>query len=387
MLPRCTGSISPTTTALGLVVLCGLAAPGLGATTVLTPVGDFAAGYEANDYYTDRGSITTFDVWGERVVMWNTAGVEILGRTSGAVEESLGGAPQAWLDLLPPEVDVFTSFTTFDPGGDSIWVGFTTIGNVDDRIYHVRKVGTVWQWEHKATLVGNLELEFLGGVPYASANPAAPWWGAEAAVYRVDTSMPGGLPATDHDLIAEIGGYTAGLAFDAQGNLYYGSYVLSGTWPNAVSSGVLCQFAHDDLSSVIGEGELGPDDAIKLADLAHGAGDVEVDEAGHVMFTINGVDGPNHVAMWDGENTGDGNNYELIAVGTADDGNFFPGLKASGDFTEDGVLYVNDGNFLAPYPGLVGIAVIPEPPTLAMVVAAVLCLFFRRRRCRRRGDG
>jgi len=376
MLHRLRRLTHPIRAAFGLVLVCSLAAPALGTSTILSPTGDFAAGYEAHDYFGDQGSIDAFDVWSDRVVTWTTSGVQIFNRTSGAVEESLGGAPQAWFDGLPPELGVFPSFTTFDPGGESVWVGFTTEGNIDDRVYHVQQVGGQWQWEHKATLLGNLELEFRGPDAYASANPAAAAWGAEAAVYRLDTSMPGGVPATEHDLIAQIGGYASGLAFDAAGGLYYGTFVLSGVWPDSVSSGTLYQFAGDDVDQAIGDGHLVPSQAIMLADLDAGIADVTVDQGGHVMFTANESNGPSYVAMWDGENTGSGNNYDLIADGTGASGNYLVGLKPAGDFTAGGVLYVNDRAWGDPYVGVAGIRVVPEPSTLVMILCGAVGLLF-----------
>lgn len=352
----------------------GPAAEGIQASNIITLTGKYAAGFTADDYFTDQGSIGTFDVRSDRVVLWNAAGVQILNRITGALEESLGDVPQAYLDAHP-EADIWNTFTTFDPSGDSVWVGFSHQGNLDDRIYHVVKHGQDnWQWTHKATLTGNVELVFYGGEAYASANPAAPSWGTEAGVYRVDTTAPGGA----HDLIAHIGGYSAGLALDVLGNLYYGSFHLTADWQN--SYGALYKFAAEDVAV----GNLGTDDAVKLTDLPYGAADTEVDDAGLVMVALNaaGASGPNYVAAWDGQNTGSGDHYEMIATGTGDNGNFFVGLKTLGDFDRDGMLYINDGKWGEPYAGIAGIRVVPEPSTMVMILAAALCgaLCGRRRR-------
>jgi len=362
---------------LALAAILGAAAPLPAASAILAPAGDYAGGYLADDYFTDQQDIKAFDVSDNRVVTWDNSGARILNRTTGAVEEMLGTVPQAYLDAYPDD-DIWNSFTTFDPDDGSVWIGFIHQANIDDRIYHVAKQGDgSWQWTHTATLTGNHEMVFHGGEAYASANPAAPSWGTQATLYRLDTTMPGGAPASSHDIIATVGGYSAGLALDADGNVYYGSYHLTSDWSS--SYGTLYQFEAADVAG----GGLDLLDAVVLANLPSGAADVEVDPADNVLFAMNPAfgSGTSQIAIWDGE-YGSGHNYDVVAQGIGAKGNFFPGLKASGDFTADGILYVNDSNFSAPFPGLAGIKVVPEPNTCVLALSALLMLFIWRRRRR-----
>ncbi len=359
--------------AVGLTMFLGFVAPVLGASNILTPSGIYTADYQANDYYTDWDDIKAFDVLGDRVVIWtDLAGVQVLNRTTGAVENSVG-VPQSWYDSLPGEVDIWNSFVAADPDGSAYWVGFSTSTIGQDRIFQVENDGGSWNWNHRATLASNWAIDFYGDNAYVSGlNSAA--WGDPNRIWLLDTSGN-----NNHTMIANVGGNSAGLAFDAEGNLYYGTFTMTGSWPNTVTSGELYEFDNEDVAA----GNLGLSDARKLADLVQGAGDIIVDDADQVIFTMNQMDGPWQVAMWNGVE-GSGNNYDIIATGTGANGNFFSGIDASGDFTQGGILYVNDGNFLQAYPGLAGISAVPEPASAMMVLSGVLILllWWRYRRNR-----
>lgn len=378
-------SISLATALVVLPFAAGSATSALAESAILTPCGDFAIGFRADDSFTDQGVIGAFDVLGDRVAIWGGAGLGILNRQTGTLDASPGGVPAAYLGDSPPEVDVYNSFVSLDPDGESVWVGFTTDGNLDDRIYRVAPLGPgSWEWTHRATLTGNFEMAFHDAHAYASSNPTAPTggsFGTDASVYLLDASMPGGVPSSTHDLIALIGGYSAGLAFDDEGNLYYGSYLLDASWN---SYGALYRFPAAGVADAQGGGNLTLTDAEKLSDLPHGASDVEVDLSGHVMFTMKQFAGPNYVAMWDGQHTGDGDHWRAIACGSGDEGNFLLFLKAWGDFTRDGVLYVGDADYL-PYPGVAGIRVVPEPSAMGLLACGAAALPFWLRRRRRRG--
>lgn len=207
-------------TALGLVVVIGCTTATLADSDILSLSGPFALTHQANDHFTARESINSFDVFGDQAVIWGLDGLQILDRATGNVHEDLGLLPDSYWNAVSLDTDIYSSFVTFDPSGNSVWVGFNTSGSVSDRIYHVTNQGGTWQWTHTATLVGNYEMVFSDGSVYANGNPAAPSWGAESSIYLVDTSMPGGTPSASYDLIATIGGFSTGLAVDGDGSLY-----------------------------------------------------------------------------------------------------------------------------------------------------------------------
>lgn len=318
--------------------------------------------YQAADYFTDADRmINSFDVLGNQVAVWGSNFAEILDRSSGSVLSNLD-RPVAYFQYLSGlGVSAFNSFTAFDPSGNSVWVGFTTTGNVDDRIFEVTYQGGTWTWNHRATLAGNFELEFSpSGQPFISANPGGMGSG-NATLYLLDTTG-----ANQHDPIALVGGYPAGLAFDAAGNLYYATDFLFGPPEQLV------KYTAAQVAGAIGPTQLTLGDAAKLADLEYGAYDTEVDAQGRVLFTINAWGGPNLVEMWNGT-PGSGYNYSPLAHGTGQFGNFLTFLRSAGDFTAGGVLYVADG--WQAYPGVAGIfgeavQAIPEPSTLVLLLAA-----------------
>jgi hypothetical protein len=358
-----------------LLLLCGIVPRAEGASAILAPVGSFASGYRTDDVFKDSINPkipSSFDVFGGQAAIYGPSGLQILNRSTGAMIDS-AGTPTAYFSAIPPEVDIYNGFTTFDPDGQSLWVGFTTYGNINDQIFHVTKAGSTWTWNAMAQLSGNYDLAFVGSRAYVAANPG--WLGN--SIYSLDTSMPGGVPATSHQVIATTGGYSAGLATDATGNLYYATSVFTPAW---VSTGALYEFEASKISTVLAGGSpLTLADAIKLSDLPSGATDTQVDAAGHVLVTTSVWGGSNRVLMWDGVHTGDGQNYSEVADGTGSNGNFFTFVKTAGDFTNGGTLYVSDG-LGASYSGIAAINAVPEPSTLVLIVTGIAALAWRCRR-------
>lgn len=340
--------------------------PAFAVSLILEPT----SGYQAADYFTsDDRMINSFDVWGNQVAVWGSNFAEILDRASGSLLENLDRPAAYFQQLSDLGIGAYNSFTAFDPSGNSVWVGFTTTGNIDDRIFQVTNSGGTWIWNHRATLPGNFEVEFFGGQAYASANPGG-MSSADGTLYRLDTSG-----ADQHDAIALVGGYPAGLAFDADGNLYYGTSFLSGP------SDQLIRYTAAQVAGAIGPSQLALANAAKLADLASGAYDTEVDGQGRVWFTMNSWGGPSLVELWNGT-AGSGNNYSPLAEGIGSLGNFLTFLHSAGDVTAGGMLYAADG--WAVYPGVAGITgtvgpSVPEPATWVLLLAAAGLFVWRRK--------
>jgi len=135
--------------------------------------------------------------------------------------------------------------------------------------------------------------------------------------------------------VVAVGGYAAGIATDAAGNLYYGT--------DFYSDNKLLKFTADALRTA--------GDTLATATIlsnlpGYGSG-VAVDGAGHVLFTTNsftadgGSDGT--LGIWNGTPTED-DNYRVIGTGGAD---WYPTVRAVGDVTTpDGAAYLNDWDVL-----------------------------------------
>ena len=360
--------------ALALVALYAVTSRATMASEVLSLSGSYATSHRADDLFGDLLNPNLpplFDIFGDQAAIYGASGLQLVNRYTGDLLESAGDIPDAYMNSIDPSAGIYSSFTTFDQDGQSLWLGFTIDGNTDDRIYHVSKVGSTWQWIHAATLTGNHEMEFFDGQAFASANPAAPSWGAQNTIYLLDTTMPGGNPASTHKEIAQIGGYSTGLAFDSLGDLYVGT--------NDLSTGAVYEFDASDVAGAL----TGPvltlaGDATKLSDMPHGIYDVEVDEADHVLATVCQWGGENLLVEWDGEHTGDGYHYTEIAVGSRADpdhpgqnANYFTFMKSDGDFGADGIIYISDGPY-GQTPVIVGISPVPEPSTSIMAIVGGL---------------
>ena len=344
-----------------------------------------APGYQANDRFTTSPTggdlkINSFDVSGNLVANYGSDFLTVLDRTTGSLAYSLGAPTDYFLLWDSQGIEVYNSFTRFAPDGNSVWVGFSTYGNGDDRIYQLDlATGT---WSHEATLNGAFDLEFRGGVPYVSGLNSTSWT-APTGVWLLDTTDTGGVPNNNHDKIAELPGSSTGIAFDAGGNLYVATSVLD--FVTYQSSGELLKFASGDLDTAIGAANLTSGDATKLSDLPHGAYDTEVDDAGNVLFDMNVWAGPTSAAMWDGIE-GPGSHFNLIAEGIGADGNFLTFLGAFGNLAVDGTVFVADGSE-AGYPGLAeinglggpGPVGIPEPATAVLAAIAAGALLLGRR--------
>lgn len=286
-----------------------------GESAIFAPV----SGYEANDILGSE-YFSGYDVDGNNVVGWVDDWVNDIHslkmcNKAGTQTTDLGG---------PGDYSYgWNNFVKLDPSGDSAWAGFSVFGNTDDRIYQVDlATGT---WSYRATMAGNFELEFFGGEPYVSGLNSTNW-SDPSSIWLLDVSGN-----NNHELIASIGGYSAGFAFDSSGNLYYAT--------NGLSDNVLIRYTATQIADAVETGGLGFSDAALLSDIDGGAYDTDVDDADNVLFSANGT--YSYTAIWDGA-AGSGTNYELIGTGNGQWGNWFCFVDSQGDVSTGGSLYQSD---------------------------------------------
>ena len=179
-----------------------------------------------------------------------------------------------------------------------------------------------------------------------------------------------------HDALIETGGASAHVALDNDGNVYYTPYTITG-------STALYRWSVDQVATVINDLASGEADTYltltegeKLSDLPGGGNGITVDDAGHVFITSNAYP-TSYLMMWDG-NTGDGNNYETIAINA--DGSFawFGPLDIEGDFTEGDTLYGSYG-FNGPITEITA-SPVPVPAAVWLLGSGLLGLIGIRRR-------
>ncbi len=302
------------------------------------------SGYQAKDILTNV-AFDGYDTYGSNVLCWNGNSLKIYNK-NGTQTKDLGS---------PAGYSGWNSFVKLDPSGNSAWVGLTVSGNTDDRIYQVDLDSSTWTY--KATLGGNFEVGFYESNVYALALNETLAYGT-ASIWLMDSTGN-----NNHDLIASIGGYSAGIALDAFGNIYYGTSGIG-------SGNTLVKFTAGQLAGAIGADYLELTDAILLSEIDGGAYDTDIDDAGNVIFSANGTES-SYVAVWDGY-TGSGTNYDLLGTGKGTV-NWFSSIDSEGDMTDEGLLYQSDFYF----DGLAEVT-IPEPATIILLGLAGLWL---RKRC------
>ena len=311
-------------------------------------------GYAANDILTTQNFVG-YDVFGSSVVGWdNVTDTLNIYAKSGGVTTALG-APTGY---YTPDTDRWNSFVRLDPSGTSAWVGFTTSDHAgDDRIYQVDFATLTWT--RKATMASNFEMEFYDGNAYVS--------GLNSTISSDPTSiwLLDRTGDDDHDKIVELRGNSAGLAFDGSGNAYYATYDGYGV------AGEMFRWDAANIAGAIGAGNLAISDGTKLADIEQGAYDIDVDDAGNVLFNGNGK--YSYTAVWD-ETEGSGYNYDYIGVGDPSGAgyNWFGFLDSEGDVTKayDGHLYQTDS---APL-GIADVNAVPVPAAVWLIGSAFLCI-------------
>jgi autotransporter-associated beta strand protein len=265
--------------------------------------------YSAVDSLVDRAP-EAFGGFGSNLACYEkSTGLQVVDPATGDVVLDLG-KPLDYLNeyTYGGFVGVWSSFVTADPSGDSLWVGFTNYGTTDDRIFQVDLDG---HWTQKAMVQGNFDMEFYGTTAYMSANNSGLGAG-DNKLWALDTAT--GQPRA----FAYVGGYSAGLAADSHGNVYYANYDFNpgnqflyrfsaAQVSNALASNTLLQLA----------------DAQKLSYIdASGPYDIDVDAADNVVLNLNTLagspsnpsSGSSQVAVWNGK-IGNDVNYNVIGEG------------------------------------------------------------------------
>jgi hypothetical protein len=280
-------------------------------------------------------------------------GGQVYGWTGGSLQRMDKDGTNATDLGAPAGYAGYNSFVTVQ-SADAVWVGFTSDGNVDDRIYQVDLSGGAPVWSHVATLEGNFDLAFdSAGSGYVVGNPAADSWGGDTRIYLLD---PTGADA--HDELINVGGYSAGLAISAADGVLYGPY----------GANALYEWSAADLAEAVGMGPLGVGDGVKLFDLPASPYDIAVDDAGNIVCNANGATAG--VYRWDGTHR------NRLADGQGGWANWMTMIDVEGVVTSSGggKVYQMDANF----PGIAEVTV-PEPATLGLLAAGALALIRRRR--------
>lgn len=311
---------------------------------------DPAPGYQAHDLLTAY-TFSGYDVHDSQVAGWVGNDLMLFNSTAGT-SINLGGAPS---DYLTADGSVYNSFVKFDPSSAStVYLGFTTAGNADDRVYQVDITGNTANWTDLATVKGNGDLAFSGSTAYVSGLGTS-----GAAIYKLTAGGP--------TQIASAGNNTSGLAFDSSGNLDYATYDGYG------NPGKLLQWTASQVAAASSSSPLTIGNATVLSTLPGGAYDTAVDSAGHVLFDLNGTASGSLLGMWNGT-SGDAANYTTLATNLSA-APFFTALGTAGDITQPG-----GGVFVAdPYSakGLAEVAT-PEPASMLLLAGGALLLTRRR---------
>lgn len=206
---------------------------------------------------------------------------------------------------VPAGAGDYASFINISSDGTTIWTGFSTSGNVDDRIYSIDVISG--EWTLRATFPANFDMAFLGeNILISGLNSSD--WEAVNSIFLLDLSGD-----NNHRKIIEIEGSASGLAVDASGNVYNATSVY-GTTNN------LYRWSATDVAAVIansGQNALTVNDATVLSEMPSGAYDCDVDAAGNVIFDFNEYGAEKVLALWNGTE-GNGNNYNVIASTTGE---------------------------------------------------------------------
>jgi hypothetical protein len=277
------------------------------AQSYLTP-GD---GFNANDIFPDMNTLSSFDVAGNTLYANSGAVVFAVNMETGDTVFTSG---------KPDDYTGWPSFLTVSDDEQQIWVGYTTSGNTDDRIFLI-DVNT-GNWKQVAGFTANFDLELLGGKILVSGLNSAEW-DTPSGVFLLDTT---GNNA--HKKIIEVGGSAAGFSIDSKGNVYYATY-------HSAADNFLYRWDSLDIVNAYTNGDtLVVDDATVLSALPDGAYDCDVDAAGNVLISINSYTGAKGAALWNGTASADEN---VQFLGTTEDAyDWITYIKSTGDVTMPG---------------------------------------------------
>ncbi len=274
--------------------------------TYLTPEN----GYKTAYFFPEQNSIGAFEL-SDSSLFLHTGDTIIRVDLDSGEEMMIYGEPAGY------EAAHYVSFLTLSPDEGSIWTGYTSDGNVDDRIYCIDLVSG--EWKLVARFPGNFDLIFWNDTILVSGLNSTSWSDPNG-IFVLDTSG-----VDQHRKIIDVGGNSAGMAIDSMGHFYYGtSYSMD---PNA-----LYRWDSADLATVIETPGITPlqiAGAQKLTDLPAGVYDCEIDNGGNLLFNMNLFGSSKVLGMWNGSH-GDGINLDTIAEANGD-WDWLGTLKSMGD--------------------------------------------------------
>lgn len=193
----------------------------------------------------------------------------------------------------------YPSFLKISPDIETLWYGITNGPNGDEIFSYNIETGT---WSEGYSLLCNFDMEFIGEHILVSGLNSTNWSDPNC-ISLLDVSGN-----DNHRKIIDVGGYSAGLSIDDEGNVYYAT--------SGVGSEKLYRWDMETVINVINDSSaeiLTLDDATILSSIPAGAYDTDVDEAGNVFFDFSDyATGVKNVVMWNG-NEGDNENFEILA--------------------------------------------------------------------------
>jgi len=278
------------------------------------PVSLFAQSYlQSHGAYKSEDILTEWDTFsnfafkdsllygntGDQIVLFNLQTEEELTRFSN-----------------PADYNAFPSFLMLSPDSQTLWAGYTSTNNVDDRVYSLNPESG--EWILQAQFPASHDMLFIQDHMLVSGLNSDDW-NLPASVFLLDTTGN-----DQHRRIIETGGSSAGMATDTQGNLYYATYFFG-------EENYLYRWSAEDLLAVLEDEQATPltlEDADVLSGLPDGAYDCEVDEAGNLLVTVN--TSPDRLLVkWNGE-ISDEMNYDTLAT-TNDEMDWLTQVKTTGD--------------------------------------------------------
>ena len=264
------------------------------------------------------------DVMGENLIFYEAShGLEIADPATETIVASYGVPTDGYMVEDEYGFIPWVSFVEAEPGGDAVWVGFTILGNADDRIYRLDlDDGT---WTHKATMPGNFDLEFFGNDPYISGLND-PDWDTPNSIWKLDVSG-----ANQHDQLIEIGGNSSGFGLTYAGDVYCASLSLQGQEK-------LWRWDATAIAGAVGEGTLTLAEGTLLYDIELGGYDTEMDDVQNAVFSGNET-GRGNICVWPATNApGD----EPLEIASSTGETWLSFLAVRGDIMTDGTAYFVD---------------------------------------------
>jgi hypothetical protein len=280
-------------------------------------------GYEVTSWFEQYPNVGAFDISDTLIYLSDGDTIHKLDIHSGT-ELKKYGVPEDYTSAH------YVSFLTVSPDGSTLWTGYTSDGNLDDRIYSIETEGGAW--ELQTLFPGNMDLEFWNdSILVSGLNSTS--WETPNGIYLLDTSGN-----DQHRLVIDVGGYSSGMAMDAEANLYYGTSSGGGADALYRWDSLLLKLVIEDPQRPL----LQVSNGKKLTDLPAGAYDCEVDEGGNVLFTMNSYGGTQIVGRWDG-NEGDGMHFDTLAT-AAGEWDWLGIIRSKGD-----ILLAEPDHFLVTY--------------------------------------